>query len=70
MPRVRQKSRKDQQAAAVETQRAIPLDDGTVTTPVTVAMIQALIPLGLKAVEDAQAVEVVAVSVRFPLRAP
>jgi len=34
-------------------QAALPLDDGTVTTPVTLAMIQALIPLGLKAVEDA-----------------
>ena len=70
MPRVRQKSRKDQQGDAGVTQGAMALDDGTMTTPVTVAMIHALIPLGLKAVEDAQAVEVVAVSVRFPLRAP
>jgi len=53
MPRVRQKSRKNQQAEAARVQEAMPLDDGTVTTPVTVAMIQALIPLGLKAVEDA-----------------
>jgi len=53
MPRVRQKSRKDQQADASVMQQTMPLDDGTVTTPVTVAMIQALIPLGLKAVEDA-----------------
>jgi hypothetical protein len=30
-------------------QQAMPLDDGTVTTPVTLAMIQALIPLGLRA---------------------
>jgi hypothetical protein len=34
-------------------QAALPLDDRTVATPVTLAMIQALIPLGLKAVEDA-----------------
>jgi len=53
MPRVRQKSRKDQLADASVMQQTMPLDDGTVTTPVTVAMIQALIPLGLKAVEDA-----------------
>jgi len=36
--------------------------DGTVTTPVTVAMIQALIPLGLKAVEDALLREVAALA--------
>ena len=53
MPRVRQKSRKDQQGDAGVTQGAMALDDGTMTTPVTVAMIQALIPLGLKAVEEA-----------------
>ena len=34
-------------------QAALPLDDPTVATPVTLARIQALIPLGLKAVEDA-----------------
>jgi len=53
MPRVRLKSRKNQQADAGVTQEAIPVDDGTATAPVTAAMIQALIPLGLKAVEDA-----------------
>ena len=39
-------------------QQAIPLDDGTVTTPAALAMIQALIPLGLKAVEEALVAEV------------
>lgn len=34
-------------------QETIPLDAGTVTTPVTLAMIHALIPLGLRAVEEA-----------------
>jgi hypothetical protein len=32
-----------------EAQQAIPLDDGTVTTPALLAVIQALIPLGLQA---------------------
>ena len=41
---------------------AIPLDDGTVTTPVTLAMIQALIPLGLSAVEEALPAEVSALA--------
>jgi transposase-like protein len=40
----------------------MPLDDGTLTTPVTLAMIQALIPLGLKAVEDALQAEVFALA--------
>ncbi|MGH7646988.1 MAG: transposase, partial [Gemmatimonadaceae bacterium] len=40
----------------------MPLDDGTVTTPATLAMIQALIPLGLKAVEDALVREVTALA--------
>ncbi|HKV50240.1 MAG TPA: transposase [Gemmatimonadaceae bacterium] len=53
MPRVRQKSRKNQQHQAVMAPQEKRLDDGTGSTPVTVAMIQALIPLGLKAVEDA-----------------
>ncbi|MGH7947045.1 MAG: IS256 family transposase [Opitutaceae bacterium] len=43
-------------------QEAIPLDDGTVTTPVTLAMIQALIPLGLKAVEEALIADVTALA--------
>jgi hypothetical protein len=44
MPIVRQKSTKDQRPAAV--QQTMPLDDGTLATPVTRAMIQALIPWG------------------------
>jgi len=66
MPRVPRKSTKNQQQRAPvvqpqvqsEVQNAIPLDDGTVTTPVALAMIQALIPLGLKAVEEALIAEV------------
>jgi transposase-like protein len=56
MRRVRQKSSKDQRPAAM--QQTMPLDDGTLTTPVTIAMIQALIPLGLQAVEAALQTEV------------
>lgn len=48
-------TRRPRRAAA---QEAIPLDDGTLTTPAAVAMIQALIPLGLRAVEDALQQEV------------
>jgi transposase-like protein len=40
----------------------MPLDDGTLTTPVTLAMIQALIPLGLPAVEEALLAEVEALA--------
>jgi transposase-like protein len=43
-------------------QGALPLDDGSVTTPTALAMIQALIPLGLKAVEDALIAEVTALA--------
>jgi hypothetical protein len=53
MRRVRRKITKGQRLAASTLQSAMPLDDGTVTTPASLAMIQALIPLGLKAVEDA-----------------
>lgn len=44
MARVRGKQAKGQRSGttAATVQVAIPLDDGTVTTPVTVAMIQAL----------------------------
>ncbi len=44
---------------------AIPLDDGTLTTAgdsVTLAMIQALIPLGLRGVEEALQKEVTALA--------
>jgi putative transposase len=63
MQRVRRKQSKNQRCAVRRAvQQAIPLDDGTVTTPVTVAMIQALIPLGLRAVEEALVQEVTALA--------
>jgi transposase-like protein len=57
MRRVRQKHPKYQAA-----QHAMALDDGTLTTPSALAMIQALIPLGLKAVEQALVAEVIALA--------
>src|SRR5690349_14567906 len=65
MPRVRRKrarNQRSQSARATATQQAMPLDDGTLTTPVTLAMIQALIPLGLRAVEEALQAEVTALA--------
>ncbi|MHB1163478.1 MAG: IS256 family transposase [Minisyncoccota bacterium] len=67
MPSVRQKPTKNQPRPAPKALRALPhpmlpLDDGTLTTPVTLAMIQALIPLGLRAVEDALRAEVEALA--------
>ena len=65
MARVRRKPTKNQRSrtsAARTGQEVIPLDDGTLTTPVTLAMIQALVPLGLKAVEDALQAEVLALA--------
>ena len=66
MPRVRQKPTKNQPRAVPKTPLVLPpmlpLDDGTVTTPVTLAMIQALIPLGLRAVEEALLAEVEALA--------
>jgi transposase-like protein len=68
MPSIRRTEPKNQQRIVGEVQRTpqqtIPLDDGTLTTPVTLAMIQALIPLGLKAVEDALLAEVCALAGR------
>jgi transposase-like protein len=61
MPRVRRQPPKNQ-APVVDGQPAMPLDDGTLTTPVTLAMIQALIPLGLRAVEEALLAEVAALA--------
>ena len=62
MPKVRQTTRKGQPSVVtptpVVTQLAIPLDDGTAM----LAMIQALIPLGLKAVEQALLQEVTALA--------
>ena len=37
---------KNRRHAVPEAQQAIPLDEGTVTTPASLAVIQALIPLG------------------------
>ena len=71
MPRVRPPHSKSQTAhqttrpsaaSAPEPQLAVPLDDGTVTTPALLAMIQALIPLGLRAVEEALQAEVAALA--------
>lgn len=65
MARVRQQPTKNhpsRASRATAAQQTIPLDDGTLTTPVTLAMIQALIPLGLKAVEDALQAEVLALA--------
>lgn len=62
MTRVRRKATKNQSRIASEMQQAIPLDDGTVTTPAALAMIRALIPLGLQAVEAALLTEVEALA--------
>lgn len=62
MPRVRRKPTKNQRGQRSAVQQPIPLDDGTVTTPITLAMIQALIPLGLRAVEEALLTEVAALA--------
>ena len=58
MRRVRQESRESQPSTSVPTQLAIPIDDGTGM----LALIQALIPLGLKAVEEALVQEVTALA--------
>jgi hypothetical protein len=62
MARVRRKPIKNQSRIATALQQAIPLDDGTVTTPAALAMIRALIPLGLQAVEAALVTEVEALA--------
>ena len=62
MPRVRRKQTKNQRHVTREVQHAIPLDDGTVTTPAALAMIQALIPLGLQAVADRLIADVIALA--------
>jgi transposase-like protein len=58
MRRVRRTSTKNQRRAIQEVQTSMLVDDGTMTTPASVAMIQALIPLGLKAVEESLRAEV------------
>lgn len=66
MHSIRRKQTKNQPRAIATArpvaQQAMPLEDGTVTTPVTLAMIHALIPLGLRAVEDALLAEVQALA--------
>lgn len=62
MRNVRTQQTRNQRRTVPDAQQAIPLDDGTVTTPVTLAMIQALIPLGLRAVEEALLAEVTALA--------
>jgi transposase-like protein len=63
MRRVRSQSAKSQQSAVSRSvQGSLPVDDGTITTPGAIAMIQALIPLGLRAVEDALQAEVTALA--------
>lgn len=58
MKRVRTKETQHQPECSPESQLPIPLDDGTMM----LSMIQALIPLGLKAVEDALQKEVTALA--------
>lgn len=63
MPRVERKTKKNQPARRTSAiQETVPLDDGTLTTPAALAMIQALIPLGLKAVEQALLADVTALA--------
>ena len=62
MPRVRRKHTKNQRRAVAAAQQSIPLDDGTVTTPAALALIQALIPLGLQAVAEQLVAEVLALA--------
>lgn len=59
MRRVRTRSKKSQQQSARRAMaHVLPLDDGTVATPGSLEIIQALIPLGLRAVEEALQAEV------------
>ena len=62
MRKVRQQAVMNQRGRPSDVQQAIPLDDGTVTTPAALALIRALIPLGLKAVEEALVAEVTALA--------
>jgi len=68
MRRVRRKAQERQPAAPrtqLPSQLLIPLDDGTLATPgnpVMIAMIQALIPLGLRAVGESLEAEVMALA--------
>jgi len=60
MPRVRRKRTQDQPTQ--DAQAMLAIDDGSLTTPAHVAFIQALIPLGLRAVEEALQAEVAALA--------
>jgi transposase-like protein len=63
MRRVRRRITKDQRrAVATLAQETIALDDGMLATPASIAMIQGLIPLGLKAVEEALIADVTALA--------
>jgi putative transposase len=63
MRKVRRRITKDQRrAVATLAQETIALDDGTLATPASIAMIQGLIPLGLKAVEEALIADVTALA--------
>ena len=59
MRRVRTRSKKSQRQVVRQARpHVLPLDDGTIATPGSLEVIQALIPLGLRAVEDALQAEV------------
>src|SRR5438093_4531361 len=63
MRRVRSRTAKSQQSTMPRSvQVGLPVDDGTITTPGGIAMIHALIPLGLRAVEEALQAEVLALA--------
>jgi transposase-like protein len=62
MRRVRRRVTKNQRRAAAAMQQVMPLDDGTLSTATSVAMIQALIPLGLQAVEESLLADVTALA--------
>lgn len=61
-PRTKNQTARPPVAASTALQLAIPLDDSTVSTPTMLAMIQAIISLGLHAVEDALQAEVTALA--------
>jgi putative transposase len=58
LQQLRESRQRRQQGLKQITVSAVPLDDGTLSISANVAMIQALIPLGLRAVEDALQQEV------------
>jgi transposase-like protein len=62
MPRVRRTLQKNQPRVAGAVASARPLEEGPVMPPAALAVIQALIPLGLRAVEEALVAEVTALA--------